>query len=456
MDRPPPAGESELLNPLQHYLNQAGETPLLAAEQERVLGVQMRIGDREHDRLLEMVDRVLRQHLREMPVRRALEYFRPVFSADFRRHAEEEIPGLRRGFVARDSMSDRAVLSAAIDVAKQKVPIRNRQTNDTEIREVLDTLLHVAHVTEERLIPAAKRFASKTGKHRLCERMREAEQCMREAERARDSLRKANLLLVVSIAGKPCYDWGDLTLDDRIQEGNVGLMKAVDGFDPETHGTRFSTYAVPFIEQAIDRALRNQSGTVRRPLHVQHMVSSFRGRLRDLEARAGHGIGLEEGMERLGLSPADSATVMAGLRTRRRVALVFDDGDERFANGKVADAEKLEAEQEDTGARVEHFRATVRSVLHVLTKREAAIITSRLGLGGKEPMMQRDIADRSGVTRSRVQQVEVRAIEKLEAALGVTNGHANGRVNGKITHGSYARLFRHIEVGAERLERQRA
>src|SRR5205085_11124041 len=126
-------------------------------------------------------------------------------------------------------------------------------------------LLAIARFVDEALVGLARRLAPSA---RVKQTMKEQQDMAADGEVARQALRQANLRLVVSIAKRDAYGWGGLSLLDRIQAGNLGLLRAVDGFDPETFGTRFSTYTCPWIEQAIDRAVKNQTGAVRRPLYV--------------------------------------------------------------------------------------------------------------------------------------------------------------------------------------------
>lgn len=445
--------QEEVLEPLQFYLHQASETPLLNSEEERQLATQMRRGDQARKTLLTMTERLVAGQLRHPRVGRALAQLMPLLSETFMDRAREEVPTLFQEIPASRDLSNRRALGLAIAIAKEKLRIRNRQTNDTEAKENLDTLLHVNRVIEETLVPLAKRLAPRAGGKRTVARFGEEERTTQQGEAAREHLRNANLLLVVSVAARPCYEWGDLSLEDRIQEGNIGLMKAVDSFDPETFGTRFSSYAVPFIEHAIDRALKNQSGNVRRPVHVHDLVGNFRRELQILEQKRGVPIAIEEGMDELGVTGRKRKTLQRAMNYRKEVPLVFSDGEERvgIVEGQVHSDEG--ADGCDARERVAHFRDRIRGLLPLLTTREGHIISMRLGLDGSDPKMQREIGEHFGVTRAAIQQIEVRAIRKLQAALGNTNGTAhngdhtrNGQSPGKLTHGSYAALFRQLET----------
>src|SRR4051812_24464604 len=202
------------------------------------------------------------------------------------------------------------------------------------------------------------------------------------AERARQEFRSANLLLVVHVAKKfRC----SLSLDDRIQIGNLALMDAVEGFDPDL-GFRFATYAVPCITHAILNALdRERPG---QPLN--------------------------------------------GWADHEALALFADQGRQR---------QEAEA-QERAKSRVTSFRSRVRELLGVLTEREAEVVSLRLGLDG-EVWSQKEISDLFGVTRGGVHMLEKEAIRKLLGAVGAEQGAGNG-----TSHRAYAALFERIEAEA--------
>jgi RNA polymerase primary sigma factor len=409
----------------------------------------MHRGDQARAEVLVRTRVCLAAHIREPRVRQALLPLRQLLSPELLQRAQESRARIPLGERSRGRrLTDSAVLRVAIDLARQKVDLRHRQTMDVEVRTILDTCLRIALYTDDTLVPLAQqRVASLREKRAWAERQLRVQ----AGEQARQTLRRANLLLVVSIARRGTYRWGDLSLLDRIQEGNLGLMKAVDDFDPVSYGTRFSTFAGPYIEQAIGRAVQNQSGVVRRPLHIHELVWRFRQNLCGLEDAQGHRLTAEEGMDRLHLSAHERATLHRGLRSEGQSSLFSTvSGDSSLA---IADGHPCQKATEHLAARerVAFFRDRVRELLGVLTDREAAIVTMRLGLDGGEPMTQSAIGRIFVVTRACIQQTEVRAIHKLEEAAGVANGQSNASKTtgsgtaGPSTHGGYAALFQRVE-----------
>lgn len=212
---------------------------------------------------------------------------------------------------------------------------------------------------------------------------------------ARQRFIEANLGLVVKIALR-YENWTSVDLDDKIQEGNLGLMRAVDGFQPGRG--KFSSYAGIIVENGIMRACREQSTSVRAPEHVH--------------------VGVARGTRE---SPP----------ALQDVYQILDE--------EISEEEEID-EAEEARERMSAFRAHVKEMLCVLTDREALIVSQRLGLDGKKPRKQ-EIAERLKLTRGAISMAERAAIAKLLGALG--GERAEPPHDG--THGSYAELFRMIE-----------
>ena len=427
--------ERQELDPLRLYLDQARQTPLLTPEEEKALALTMHQGNAAQDALLATAKETLVQHLQDRNVRKAVRWLRVLVSTSFLRRAQELTPlrfRLRPGEV-----EDAALLEAAFAIVRQKMELRRQRPQDGEAREIQETLLAIVSFTEVQLLRLAKRFLPRSER----ETRKEQERLVSDGEKARDQLCSANLLLVVAIAKRDKYRWGDLSLLDRIQEGNIGLLRAVEGFDPASFGTRFSTYAGPVIARAINRALRNQTGIIRRPDHVHTMVSRFRRDVQTIESHHGQGMGAEEGMEELQLGPRDRETIRLAFRLQEAQSFFFDDGGERYQDQRNGDDEAA-ADARET---VKAFRDRIRNFLDVLTEREAQVVALRLGLDGSGPKSQGEIGEIFDITRTRVQQIEGEAIAKLHAAAGVTNGGTRNSSRGKrLTHGRYAVLFQNL------------
>ena len=230
-------------------------------------------------------------------------------------------------------------------------------------------------------------------------------------EAAREQMIRSNLRLVVTIAQD--YAGLGVQLMDLIAEGNIGLMHAVDRFDPG-RGAKLSTYAAQWIKQAIKRALAEQSRIVRVPSQMANKATRMRRVSAQLSDELGREATEEEISEELGISVAKIARLRAiGLRPASLDAPVADD-DETALSEIIAD------EQAPTPLellREKDFLGEIDTVLESLDKREATIIEHRFGLHGLAAKTLEQVSEMIGVTRERVGQLEVAALAKLRRAV---------------------------------------
>jgi len=239
-----------------------------------------------------------------------------------------------------------------------------------------------------------------------------AERIMSGDTEARDHMIRANLRLVVKIA-KDYSNYG-LPLADLISEGNIGLMKAVEKYDPEKGG-KLSTYAAWWIKQSIKRALSNQSKTVRLPVHMVDKIA----RLRKISAALTEELGREpnddELTEILGIPRKKLAFLkQAAQRATSLDAPIGEDGATTFAetlgdNNAVDPFAALTAKE---------MHSELGPLLKLLDKRESKIIGARFGLNGKKALTLEEISLDFGVTRERIRQLQNIALEKMRRALG--------------------------------------
>ncbi|AMV32909.1 RNA polymerase sigma factor SigA [Pirellula sp. SH-Sr6A] len=286
--------------------------------------------------------------------------------------------------------SQMSVLKTRIEEAK-----KNGHCDGTPLKQLYDELRYLMRITYE--TPATlERRVSKVQANRM------------KYDAAKRELSAGNLRLVVSIAKK--YRNRGLSFLDLIQEGNTGLMRAVDKFEYE-RGFKFSTYATWWIRQAITRAIADQSRTIRVPVHMIDTMSKVRQVTRDLIQELGREPSVEETAERAGLSLDDARVVIKMARQPLSLDQPVGDHDDSFFGEFLEDYRDDDPLYETNQ---QTLKQQIQEAMQTLNYREREILKLRYGLADGYAYTLEEVGKIFQVTRERVRQIESKAVKKLQ------------------------------------------
>jgi RNA polymerase primary sigma factor len=293
-------------------------------------------------------------------------------------------------------------LVATVDPVRAYLRLIGRTALLSAIEEIeLAQRIEVGLYAAQRLSQPAEEFPDTVAT------ARELRWLARDGALAKTHLIEANLRLVASVAKR--YTGRGTPFLDLIQEGNIGLIRAVEKFD-YTKGFKFSTYATWWIRQAISRGLAEQARIIRIPVHVSELLSRLHSRRRELLVRLGREPTVEELAVELELSPARVREIQEYTREPLSLDLTLGHENDTSIGDLIQDTNAIVA---DDAALAGLLEDEIGAVLATLTEREAGILRLRFGFTDGRPHTLDEISRVYGVTRERIRQIEARTMAKL-------------------------------------------
>ncbi|MDP9373295.1 MAG: sigma-70 family RNA polymerase sigma factor [Chloroflexota bacterium] len=331
--------------------------------------------------------------------------------ADVRQIIPDEMEELTQGYGRR--RRDRADVLPGLDEEPSLNEVLEAEEEAEEARGVAQDLDALQRLDPSFVTDPVKLYLREIAHAPLLNHQQEIELAKRVENGEIDAVQtfvRSNLRLVVSIAKK--YVGRGLSLLDLIQEGNLGLIRAVQKYDWRT-GFRFSTYATWWIRQAITRAIADQSRTIRLPVHMGDAVSRFRGAVQELNQTLGRRPKVEEIAAHMGVPVEKVEQIMSAAQRTLSLETPVGEEDEARLGDLIADEAATSPEQ---AASEELLREDVNKVLNLLTERERMVLRMRFGLEDGHQHTLAEVGEALGISRERVRQIESQALQKLRGA----------------------------------------
>jgi RNA polymerase primary sigma factor len=325
-----------------------------------------------------------------------------------------------RSLVEQARVQERAIMVICVDKARmpRKNFLKSFPTNVTNRRwvrsiarqkdvdrDVIDKHIDVVHAAQDKLLGIAERAGMPI--YQLKEVNRRMSIGEAKARRAKKEMVEANLRLVISIAKK--YTNRGLQFLDLIQEGNIGLMKAVDKFEYR-RGYKFSTYATWWIRQAITRSIADQARTIRIPVHMIETINKLNRISREMLQEMGREATPEELAQRMDMSEDKIRKVLKIAKEPISMETPIGDDEDSHLGDFVEDANTTAPPDAATSAGLKYATS---DILSTLTPREAKVLRMRFGIGMNTDHTLEEVGKQFDVTRERIRQIEAKALRKL-------------------------------------------